>query len=171
MTDCVLMVAAGSFWATFLVWVIVDPAAGLVEMLSPSSREHRRKRLAQAKAAKEEERLARERLLAEIEAKQEAERTGWAERLPPYAEKLAALLVNGEDAEGYGGEREAIDIGLKAWQMGGLECMQQLHSMTMDLCKEKYCGAPIVDYIPIWWDGIGSWRSPSLDEQMSSLAR
>src|SRR4030042_6111558 len=31
-----LVAATGCFWATFLVWIIVDPAAGLLEMLSPA---------------------------------------------------------------------------------------------------------------------------------------
>jgi len=163
-----LMIAAGSFWGTFLVWIIVEPAAGLIEMLLPSSRQHRRKRLAQARAAKKEEQLERQRLLAEIEAEEEVERAPWAELLPLYAEKLAALLANGGVAEERR-ETKAVDIGVKAWQIGGLNCMQQLHSMAMDLCKERNHDSKVIDYISIWWDGIGSWRSPLPDEEMSIL--
>ncbi|MFB0524123.1 MAG: hypothetical protein ACETVZ_01195 [Phycisphaerae bacterium] len=44
-------ITLGTFGATFLVWVIVDPVTGLLEMLLlPSSRRHRLRRLAQARA-------------------------------------------------------------------------------------------------------------------------
>jgi hypothetical protein len=40
--------------------------------------------------------------------------------------------------------------------------MRELHGMAMDICRQKYDKRDIVDYISFWWDGIGSWRSPSL---------
>ena len=49
----VLGVALGTLGATFMVWVIVDPAIGMLEMLLPASRKHRSQRLAQAKAERE----------------------------------------------------------------------------------------------------------------------
>ena len=155
-----LGIALGTSATTFLVWVIVDPVTGLLEMLLPVSRKHRVERLAKAKAQRERRQKDRERLLAEVLAKEESDQREWQEVLKPQAEKLAGLLtsdrVNFKQAE-----REAVDIGVNAWQIGGLSCMRQLHEMVLDLCKKKYEDSMIVDYISSWWDGIGSWRNPS----------
>ncbi len=155
-----LGIALGTSATTFLVWVIVDPVTGLLEMLLPVSRKHRVERLAKAKAQRERRQKDRERLLAEVLAKEESDQREWQEALKPQAEKLAGLLtadrVNFKQAE-----REAVDIGVNAWQIGGLSCMRQLHEMVLDLCKKKYEDSMIVDYISSWWDGIGSWRNPS----------
>ena len=154
-------IALGTFGATFLVWVIVDPVTGLLEMLLlPSSRRHRVRRLEKAKAERKRKQKDRERLLAEILAKEELDRRRWQEALRPQAERLAELLTDGADFKQ--AEHEAVDIGLKAWQMGGLSCMQQLRDMAVAISKENGQNEEIVDYIPIWWDGIGSWRHPSL---------
>ena len=170
-----LGIALGTLGATFLVWVIVDPVVGLLEMLLPASRKHRIERLAQAKAQREKRQRDRERLLAEVLAKEELSRRGWQEVLKPQAEKLAGLLIRDpilQKKRKMGtltnridfkqAEREAVDIGVKAWQIGGLSCMRQLHEMVLDLCKKKYQDSMITDYISTWWDGIGSWRNPSL---------
>ena len=157
-TDYLLVITTGSLWTTFLMWIIVDPVTGLVEMLLPSSREHRRARLAEAKAMREKQRLAKERLLAEVEAKEQLQRGRWKKVLLPEAEKLAALVTGGGAANECR-ETEAVDIGVKAWQIGGLSCMQQLHSMAVEICRCECGHEKIIDYISIWWDGIGSWRS------------
>lgn len=151
-----MLAATGSLWATFLVWIVIDPLLGSIEMLLPSSRKHRRGRLAQAKAMRQQERLAARRLLSEARSREELERTRWNETLRPYAEKLAALAWSAEAGANWK-EAEAVDIGVSAWQMGGLNCMRQLHSMAMDICKQTHPDT-ITDYISIWWDGIGSWR-------------
>jgi len=156
-----LVIAIGSLWATFLVWIIIDPAIGLVEMLSPASRTHRQKRLAQSKAQRQQQRLYNQRLLAELQAKEQAEREQWGRLLKPQAEELAALLADSRTPDS-NARNEAVNIGVHAWQTGGLNCMRQLHSMAIDLCKKKYQGGIIVDYISAWWDGIGRWRNPSL---------
>lgn len=160
-----LVMATGSLWMTFLVWIIVDPIAGLLEMLLPSSYRHRRKRLAEAKIMHENERLSKQHLLVELEAKERIDRQRWNDILLPYAEKLADLVVNGNAAAGDSshGETEVVDMGVSAWQMGGINCMRQLHSMAMEICAQKYQKAKIIDYISIWWDGIGSWRSHWLE--------
>jgi len=59
-------------------------------------------------------------------------------------------------------EHEAVDMGLNAWQLGGVHCMRQLHDMAMAISKQKSQNKAVVDYISVWWDGIGSWRNPSL---------
>jgi len=156
-----LGIALGTSATTFLVWVIVDPVTGLLEMLLPTSRKHRLERLAQAKAQRERRQKDRERLLAEVLAKEESDWCRWQEALKPRAEKLAGLLTTNR-IDFKQAEREAVDIGVKAWQIGGLSCMRQLHEMVLDLCKKKYEDSVIIDYISTWWDGIGSWRNPSL---------
>lgn len=157
-----LGIALGTLGTTFLVWVIVDPVAGLLEMLlSPVSRKHRAERLAQVKTQREEKQKAREHLLADLLAKEELARRRWQEVLKPQAEKLAGLLITSR-IDIKQAEREAVDIGVKAWQSGGLSCMRQLRDMAIDLCRQKSQSKAIADYIPVWWDGIGSWRNPSL---------
>jgi len=156
-------IALGTFGATFLVWVIVDPVAGLLEtLLLPASRRHRSVRLAQAKAEREQKQKDHERLLAEILAKEELDRRCWQEALRPQAERLAELLKDATDFKQ--AEREAVDIGLNAWQMGGLGCMRELHDIAIAISKQKNQNGHLIDYIPFWWDGIGSWRTSSLDK-------
>ena len=156
-----LGIALGTFWATFLVWVIIDPVTGLLEMLLPASRKYHVERLAQAKAQREKRKNDRERLVAEILMKEELEIRHWQKVLKPNAEKLAGLLTtNIIDIKK--AEREVVDMGVDTWQLGGLSCMQQLHSMTMEICRKEYQDSMIIDCISTWWDGIGSWRSPSL---------
>jgi hypothetical protein len=156
-----LGIALGTLGTTFLVWVIVDPVTGLLEMLlPPASRKHRAERLAQAKAQREEKQKERERVLAEILAKEQSTQCIWQQVLKPYAEKLAELLTaSGVDFREV--EREAVDIGVNAWQTGGLSCMRQLRDMAIEICRRKYQDSIIVDYVSNWWDGIGSWRSSS----------
>jgi hypothetical protein len=157
-----LGIALGTLGTTFLVWVIVDPVTGLLEMLLPhASRKHYIERRAQAKAQREKRRKDREHLLAEVLAKEELHRRRWQEVLRPQAEKLAGLLTSNE-IDFKQAEREAVDIGVNAWQIGGLSCMRQLRDMATTICKQRNQNRAIVDYIPIWWDGIGGWRNPSL---------
>ena len=72
--------------------------------------------------------------------------------LEPYAERLAGILAGGNNFES---ERAAVDIGLAAWQLGGLTCMNRLHRMALRNSQE---GNGFMDYISYWWDGIGTWR-------------
>ncbi len=158
-----LGVSLGTFWTTFFVWVIVDPMMGLLEMLLPESRRHRSYRLAQIKAQREEKQRARERLLVEVLANEELERQRLREVLKPKAEKLAQLLTS-NNVDLKEAEREAVDIGVDAWQIGGMSCMQELRNMAMALCGQNKNGEDIIDYICIWWNGIGNWRNPSLQK-------
>jgi len=154
-------VALGTLGTTFLVWVIVDPATGLLEMLLPASRRHRAQRLAQAKAEREKKQMDSERLLAEVLANEESARRLWQQVLEPQAEKLAGLLTT-DRIDFKQAELEAVDIGARAWQIGGFSCMRELRDMAMTISKQRKPGMAIIDYISFWWDGIGSWRAPSL---------
>ena len=167
MKQFLLGVALGTLGTTFLVWVIVDPVTALLEMLLPAaSRKHRTKRLAQAKTKREKRQKDREHLIAEVLANEELDRRRWREALKPQAEKLAGLLTTNSTNFGQA-EREAADIGVKAWQIGGLVCMRQLRDMAIDLCRQKNGNKTVVDYISSWWDGIGSWRISSLQGMMN----
>jgi len=162
-----LGIALGTLVTTFLVWVIVDPVTALLEMLLPAaSRKHRAERLAQAKAEREKRQKDREHLIAEVLANEELERCRWRETLKPQAEILAGLLTT-NSTNFVQAEREAADIGVKAWQTGGLVCMQQLRDMAIDICRQKNGNNAVVDYISFWWDGIGNWRIPSLERMMN----
>lgn len=153
-----LGIAMGTLGTTFLVWVIVDPAIGLFEMLLPTSRKNRAQRLVQAKADKEKRQKERLNLLEEVIAKEDSDRLAWQQLLRPQAEKLAGLLISdGEDPKV--SEQEAVGIGVKAWQTGGLSCMRELREMAISLCKQKRQNEAVVDYISFWWDGIGNWRA------------
>lgn len=155
-----LGLAMGTLGTTFAVWVIVDPVAGLIEMLLPASRKHRAERLALVEAERRSRHEKRERLLAEAFAREAQERQRWQERLQPHAERLAALLA-ADTSDVENAEKEALDIGAMAWQLGGLTCMLQLREMTMDLCKRQGNERQTTDYVAYWWDGIGDWRRPS----------
>jgi hypothetical protein len=162
-----LGVAMGTLGATFLVWVIVDPVAGVLEvLLSGAARRHRSQRFAEAKAQREKEQEKRERLLADILEKEDLRREQWAELLEPHAERLAELLatdtIDFEDAE-----LQATDIGANAWQIGGLGCMRQLQEMTIELCRQQGGDGGLIDYISVWWDGIGNWRNPPIHKQLA----
>ncbi len=154
-------IALGTLAVTFLTWVIIDPLASMLETLAPTSREHRLQRLAEGKRQQEERRRNREALLSQLFAQQEQDRRRWQVLLTPDAEKLTVLLTanraNFEQAE-----RQAVGIGVRAWQIGGLDCMRRLHCMALELYKEKYQNLTITDHISNWWDGIGSWRNPTV---------
>jgi hypothetical protein len=156
-----LGLAVGTLGTTFAVWVVIDPLAGLIEMLVPSSRKHRAQRIAQADAERQARREKRERLLAEAFAREELERQRWHERLRPHAERLATLstsqILPAEQAE-----KEALQIGALAWKLGGLTCMRQLRDMTLQLVEKQQGPDETVDYVSYWWDGIGNWRRPTL---------
>lgn len=162
-----LGVSMGTLVATFLVWVIVDPVTVVLEVLvSPSARRHRSERLARAKALKEKQQQERERLLCDILEKEDLRRGQWTDLLQPHAQRLAELLsvepIDFEDAE-----REATDMGARAWQIGGLACMRQLREMTIELCRDRGDDIAIDDYISVWWDGVGAWRNPSLHNSVN----
>ncbi|HUW19271.1 MAG TPA: hypothetical protein VMW16_08220 [Sedimentisphaerales bacterium] len=154
-------VALGTLGTTFLVWVIVDPVAGLLEMLLPGSRRHRATRLARARILRERRQQRRKLLLANVLAQAEQNQQRWQRALQPYAEKLALLLTT-DETDFQRAEREATDLGVNAWQLGGLSCMRQLRDMAIATCRKNRQDSTITDYISSWWDGIGSWRNTSL---------
>ena len=144
----------------------MDPTAGFLETVLPaSSRKHRSRRLAEAKAEREKKQKEHESFLARALANDESNRLQWQEALKPQAEELANLLTTNATYFRQS-EREAIGIGVKAWQMGGVSCMRELRDMAIDIYRENNGNQTIVDYISSWWDGIGNWRTQSLFENI-----
>jgi len=153
-------IALGTLAVTFLTWVIVDPVVSMLEILTPASRRHRLQRLATEKFRREERKRDREEQVKRVFLWQEQDKRRWQEILALDAVKLAELLkVKSIDFEQ--AEHKAVDIGVRAWQIGGLECMRQLRDKTLELYKERYQNVTITDHISSWWDGIGSWRTPA----------
>ena len=164
-TDYLAVITIGSFGTTFLIWIIIDPIAGIIEMMLPASRVHRRQRLEEARIKRQEENLANQRILDEIQSQTEQEKIGWDKALQPYAQRLA-ILVSDSELPDKNKEYEVVDIGVYAWRMGGIECMRRLHTMVKERYKQKIEGSLIIDYISIWWDGIGSWRNSWLEGEL-----
>jgi hypothetical protein len=153
-----LSISLGTFGMTFLVWVIVDPVIGYLERLFPTSRRHRLLRLAEAREQKLEKQEAKKQFLADILLQEKQDHKCWQESLRPCAEKIVQLLSD-KSTPGRKAQEEAVELGVSAWQMGGLNCMRYLHEMIMDICKKSRRDSLTADYLSTWWDGIGSWRS------------
>jgi hypothetical protein len=154
------LISLSTLGATFLTWVIVDPLISLSEILTPAAGAHRRQRLATAREQGEQQQQNRKRQIEEVLAKQEMLKNKWKDILKPQAEELAKLLGPSQ-IERECAEKKAVDIGVDAWQMGGLPCMRQLHDMAIELFRANRQTQVIGDYVMNWWDGIGTWRIPS----------
>ena len=156
--EYLLGMTVGTLGMTFLVWIVIDPAIGLFEMLLPASRQYRGERLAEARVLRQKEQAERVSLLADIEAEEKLRRFNQQKNLEPFARKLADILASSEVSDEQN-ESEGTDVGVRAWQIGGLDGMHQLHEMAMDIYDREHGDLPIIDYISVWWDGIGSWRN------------
>jgi len=153
--------SVGCLSATFFVWVVVDPVIGFVEMLLPSSREHRRLRLSEEKTEKQHRKAENERMLCELVEKELSQEQVRATVLLPIAEDLVSLVANHRLGL-KGVEAQVVDKGVEAWRMGGIICMRQLHKITNSMLIERFGEHGMVDHISIWWDGIGKWRKTSI---------
>lgn len=162
-------ICIGSLATTFFVWIVLDPVIGSVEMALPASREHHRQRQAHIKAMREKQQIDNERLLAKLQEEEASKQQQFREFLPPLTEKLADLLAeyitNGKIVE-----PEVVQIGARAWQMGGIICMKQLHEMAIETYREQFQSQRFIDHIAILWDGIGNWHAPTLGETLRKTA-
>ena len=93
--EFLLDICFASLASAFLVWVIVDPLAGFVEVLTPQGLKHRSIRLTQAKEERERKQKERELLLNEVIKKEEQDLQSRQQLLAPMAERLAELLTAG----------------------------------------------------------------------------
>ena len=154
-------IAMGTLATTFLGWIVVDPLTASLEKLLPASRKHRSERLFQAKILRKQKQQERENLLNTVLAQEEEEKRRWYQILLPYSGKLSELLTAGQ-IDSARVENEAVDIGVTAWKLGGLHCMKQLYMMTQEQCSVDNLNPDRIEFLSSWWDGIGTWRDPSL---------
>jgi len=154
-------VTLGTFGTTFVIWVIVDPLCGLLETFTPASRKNRVERLARQRAEREERKHNRDALLLALEKQEQENHCEWNTLLFPYADELAALL-SVDEAGLERAQHRAAELGLFAWQTGGIGCMRYLHDMTLSFAGKQ----DSIDYIAWWWDGIGTWRNDPVVGQL-----
>ncbi len=162
-------ICIGSLATTFFVWIVLDPVIGSIEMVLPASREHHQRRQAHVKAMRQRQRIDNERLLAKLQEAEALQQQRLQEFLPPVADKLADLIAD-ITADSSHIEKEVVQIGAHAWRLGGIICMRRLHEMAIETYRKKFQSRHIIDYIAIWWDGIGSWHTPSLGESLRKTA-
>jgi hypothetical protein len=149
--------SVGSVASTFLMWIIIDPLAGLLEMFLPSSRMRRRIRVKNLQELRKREFEKRKNILEEISRSCQYDRLKWQQILENDANELARLISRNR-IDDKCTEMKVVELGVKAFRIGGIECMRHLYFMTRQICERKMQVVPNLDYISIWWDGIGSWR-------------
>lgn len=153
-----LNMSEGAAAITFLVWIIIDPIAGFVEMLLPSSRKHRRARIAQIQENRKREYEEKCNLLKEVHLAEQRNKLHWQQILEEDAKELSRLIIEGR-IDDKTVQARVIELGVKAFRIGGIECMRHLYSMAGQICKRRPQVISNLEHIPIWWDGIGNWRS------------
>ncbi len=105
---------------------------------------------------RQEESLAKKHALAEAEASEARKLKIWDKVLEPKAKELAALSIT-SPAELEQNRGRIVDIGIAAWQLGGLGCMRHLHSMAVRTSRQDSRDTTSMDYVSACWDGIGNW--------------
>ncbi|OQA00277.1 MAG: hypothetical protein BWY71_00772 [Planctomycetes bacterium ADurb.Bin412] len=165
LTQGLLGIAYGTIGATFAVWIVVDPALGFLESVLPTSRRMRQVRLELARRQKEQEERQKQLLLDQITREEQEFQHRCQIRLEPLCRQLTALIGEGPEAVP-AHEGKVVDIGVEAWQIGGLAAMQQLQKMAQDYCRQSWPQQALeMGWIDVWWDGIGDWRCQPLGEK------
>ena len=158
-TKFFLGVTYNTLFLTFFVWILLDPLIGMLEYILPSSRLHRTERLALAKVERAEKQRANEKMLSTIQSQAANEEARWQAVLGSEAVRLVELVSDYQE-DHREAEAKAVDMGVHAWQTGGLNCMQQLYLLAVETCKQRRSTEKLeIKYISEWWDGIGGWRS------------
>jgi hypothetical protein len=155
-SDYLVGAALGTLAATFAVWIVVDPAISLIEMIMPESRKYRQERISRQRAKHEEMMQNQQRIIDAHDARQIEQQRLWASILKLEVEKLAYLPQNTQDSDEQR-EVEAVDIGAQAWRTGGIDCMRWLYDNALRVYRSQNSNANDWDQISAWWDGIGSW--------------
>jgi hypothetical protein len=101
-------------------------------------------------------------VLNEIKYAYDAQKRRWGQQMLPQARELAGLLCQVENPDD-DREAKAIDIGVDAWKQGGLECMNHVREMAIEIYAHENGDKPIIDSTNYWWDGVGGWRTNSAD--------
>jgi hypothetical protein len=164
--EYLLKLSVGSVASTFLMWIIIDPIVGLLEMLLPSSRKERRIRIRNTQELRKKQYEKRQNILQEINRNSQYDRLRWQQILESDANELARLISNSR-VNDKKTETKVIELGVKAFRIGGIECMRHLYLMTRQICERRMQIVPNLDYISIWWDGIGSWRCKWMEIESS----
>ena len=151
-------IAEGTLGATFLLWIIFDPIVGLVETMLPKSAAHRRQRLALLREQKQQQREESQRLLSDLEQKEQELLSQWNEQFAPMAKEACQLLCLPASQDSRIRDR-MIELGAVAWKIGGITCMRHFHQLILGNLNNT-AEKPSIDYTTIWWDGIGTWRKP-----------
>ncbi|HOQ04329.1 MAG TPA: hypothetical protein PKY88_03855 [Anaerohalosphaeraceae bacterium] len=154
--------AEGALAMTFLVWIVGDPLLGLIETFLPACAAARRERLTAESQMRMQREENRRRLLEQVRLSCQTEQARWEQELLPMAQRLLAALE--QTNPGLHLRQESIEIGAYAWQKGGVNCMQILLRLVNRLLQEK--GMSPLPHLAFWWDGIGTWRKPSLSESL-----
>lgn len=150
-SQVVVTIATGTLSTTFLVWIAGDPLLGLVENLLPAGRRARLRRLAAARAEKQRIQQENIELLNRVIHAEQLNQAEWNRLLDPLAERLVQAVCGTQGKP----QATAVEIGARAWQIGGIACMKYLHHKVQGRLKDQ----DHFDPIPAWWDGIGSWRN------------
>lgn len=162
------IISEGTLGATFLVWILFDPIIGIVETMLPKSAAHRKQRLALLREQKQQQKEENQRLLLEIEQKEQELLSQWIEQFEPMAKEASQLLCLPASPDS-GIRDRIIELGAVAWKSGGIVCMRHFHQLiiqTLNSSAEK----PSIDYTTIWWDGIGTWRKPHHIQELYLVA-
>lgn len=156
--NIVNIMTQGALGMTFLVWIFIDPVLGLIEMTLPQSAAYREKRLAEIRLQKKLQKEKNETLLTTLIKEEQELHSQWNMLFSPYAREIAAILSSSPNDSST--QARIIELGALAWKTGKLLCMQFFHKLI--LTEIKNCSTcSNVDYITLYWDGIGNWRKPN----------
>lgn len=151
-------VCLGTFSVTFAVWIIIDPLLSVAEGMLPETRKHKQQRLEQARQQKMLLQKQKQQMIEELSEKAALRLQQWQKEFEPDAEVLASLAFSAKTGD-FAAESEIVNLGLKAWQKGGLECMNCLREMAINKYRAKFGSVSQYDYISSFWNGVGHWRT------------
>jgi hypothetical protein len=151
-----LGLSMGTVLAASVMWLVVDPIAGLIESALPESQVLRAERLAREQERRERRRREKQLLLKKILAARNAQLEQMRPAIEHHAVRLRELLLDSAE-DPWRASDEGATIGLSAWQLGGAPVMKQLYAATARLCSDS-AQTDLVFYLDYWWDGVGEWR-------------
>ncbi|MBN1818726.1 MAG: hypothetical protein JW828_15295 [Sedimentisphaerales bacterium] len=155
----ILTMATGSLVMTFIIWIVVDPVVSITEGFTPRGRIAQKWRRGRAKLTRKRRRIASEELLNNLFQQEQQSRRRREPQLVSWADRISELLAPDRPLEKTA-EAEVTEIGAKAWRLGGMAAMRQLHEMVrIQLASSE---KTVVDFPAIWWDGVGDWKKPEL---------
>lgn len=148
------ILSTGTFAVTFLFWIIIDPVLNLFELTIPACRQTRKQRIQNEKLVKIEEKIEHEKLIEQLKVQERDMKNRWKILLQPLSRELQQILISRLDESN---RKKIIDIGLKAWQIGGINCMAELAGMTLG--TDSQFDENIKNRLMMLWHGIGEWRN------------